>query len=152
MLCDTNAPIPGSYADLFKNFGNPGDANFADDYITQTDHEIAGGVIVTIRHHVQITTRLHNIWQALTDTDQLGLIQSYDGCYVVRDIRGSAAPSLHSWGLAIDLNAAQYPLGSLDRQPHALTVLFEAQGFFYGGDFYNRKDPMHYQLTVPHTI
>ena len=39
-------------------------------------------------------------------------IKSFDGCYNVRMVRGTETIlSVHSWGCAIDLNAAQNPLG-----------------------------------------
>jgi hypothetical protein len=37
-------------------------------------------------------------------------IKTYDGCFVVRKQRGSNAISTHSFGLAVDMNAAWNPL------------------------------------------
>jgi D-alanyl-D-alanine carboxypeptidase len=71
------------------------------------------------------------------------------GIYAVRPIRGLPKfPSLHSWGVAIDLNCSEFPLGSTKRQDDKLVKIFEKHGFFYGGDFSHRKDPMHWQFAT----
>ena len=54
--------------------------------------------------------------------------------------------------MAIDIKASKFPLGSEKRQDPALIAAFAANGLIWGGDFHGRKDPMHFQLTLPHTI
>lgn len=136
--------LPGSYSDLYAHYGNPHHADFAHLWIVETtfcNHRV--------QCHKVIAPLLKSIEKITHVRDHVNTV---DGCYVVRAIRGGANPSLHSWGLAIDINAHQFPLGSSNRQNHDLTVAFQSQCFFYGGDFYHRKDPMHYQWTKPHTI
>lgn len=70
-----------------------------------------------------------------------------DWSYNNRPIRGRRTPSNHSWGLAIDIDATQYPLGSSKRHPSWMVELFRAHGFDYGGDWTGRKDPMHYEFA-----
>jgi hypothetical protein len=78
-----------------------------------------------------------------TDCDE------YGGIYCRRAIRGYAShASAHSWGIAIDLEPERYPLGSTKRFPDPIVDAFRACGFFYGGDFETRKDPMHFQLCT----
>lgn len=72
----------------------------------------------------------------------------YGGIYCRRAIRGTSHPSTHSWGIAIDLEPLRYPLGSADRFPDAIVNAFKSCGFFYGGDFLSRRDPMHFQLCT----
>jgi hypothetical protein len=91
--------------------------------------------------------RLHLVWVDIVAQGLVPLLKTFDGCYNDRLVRGGSAMSLHAWGLAIDLNAADFPLGSIARQDHRLTVAFEKQGFWYGGDYHGRKDPMHYQFA-----
>lgn len=69
-----------------------------------------------------------------------------DWSYNNRPIRGTRRPSNHSWGLAIDLDATQYPLGSRRRLPSWIVELFRAHGFDYGGDW-SRPDPMHFEFN-----
>lgn len=145
-------PIPGSYADLESHYGDPHATGFADKYLVTQAHTIAGGKVVQITSHIALAVRLHNIFLALQNAGKVGLIHSYDGCYVLRDIRGIPKPSLHSWGLAIDLNAEAFPLGSTARQDPFLVKCFADQGLINGADFSHRKDPMHFQLTMPKTI
>ena len=74
---------------------------------------------------------------------------NYGGIYNQRAIRGQARhPSTHSWGIAIDMEAALSPLGSSKRFPDAIVQAFKDAGFFYGGDFKSRKDPMHFQCCT----
>lgn len=138
---------PGSYAELYANYGNPADADFASRYIVSTPFEIAGGKVVHIQHHKAITNALNAVWAALRAEGNLDLIHTYDGCYVVRPIRGGTNPSIHSAGLALDLNASIFPLGSLKRQDPALVKAFTDQGFRNGADFNGRKDPMHFSYV-----
>lgn len=149
-------PLPGSYDDLYREYGNPFHPDFEDMHITRTQF-----VGVAIACHRLIEPLLRSISNEIADRGLQGhlealgghpLIHSVDGCWNVRPIVGSTHPSLHSWGLAIDLNAPLYWLGSSKRQEPTLLHLFARRGFFYGGDFYRRPDPMHWQYTKPHTI
>lgn len=70
-----------------------------------------------------------------------------DWSYANRAIRGRNTPSNHSWGLAIDIDAQEYGLGSYRRLPQWVVDLFEAYGFDYGGDWSGRKDPMHFEFN-----
>lgn len=76
---------------------------------------------------------------------------TFAGIYNQRAKRGSAViPSAHSWGIAIDLEPMRYPLGSNARFPDEVVSVFAGFGFFYGGDFTRRRDPMHFQLCTGH--
>ena len=142
-----SVPVPKSYADLYRDYGDPREASFAKQYLVETQHEIAGGKQVSITCHVAIADRLHDVFAALVAAGKVDLIKSYNGCYVVRSVRGMSSPSLHSWGLAIDVNASDFPLGSTKAQDPELIKAFKDAGFFWGGDFKKRKDPMHFQLS-----
>ena len=61
-----------------------------------------------------------------------------------RPIGGTKTPSDHSWGLALDVEATDYPWGSKKRLPQWLVDIFIAHGFEYGGDWSGKKDPMHF--------
>ena len=72
-------------------------------------------------------------------------IKTWDGCFNIRNQRKSTVPSLHSWGLAIDINAAWNKLGCVPTMPRALVKCFKDSGFDWGGDFQN-PDGMHFQI------
>ena len=89
---------------------------------------------------------------ALTEIEAKGLAHTikaneYAGCYVPRFIeRNPARPiSLHTWGIAADLNVPgnlRGTTGEFDRQSVAI---FKKWGFRWGGDW-QYTDPMHFEL------
>lgn len=94
---------------------------------------------------------VENFVDALSRVKAAGLedeARNYGGIYAKRAIRGQTShPSTHSWGIAIDLEPAKYPLGSVKRFPERIVEIFHGAGFVYGGDFRSRLDPMHFQLA-----
>lgn len=85
-------------------------------------------------------------------------IKSNDQCFNVRKIRGSETLySAHSWGLAIDLNPDQNPLGMtrLEAIQNGLTPFTENfQQTFRDCDFttgitFPRGDGMHFEYVQP---
>ena len=95
---------------------------------------------------------------ALNDGYQIRKI----GCFAPRFVRGSTTSvSMHTFGCAIDINADTNPLitncppgdprrlapGASDL-PLAWIALFEQCGWFWGGRFSSRWDPMHLQLAT----
>lgn len=75
-------------------------------------------------------------------------LNTFDGCWMVRDKRGMTGhPSVHSFGLAIDFNAGKMPLGSESVWSDKFVKCFTDVGFVWGGNF-KRKDPMHFQWAM----
>ena len=74
------------------------------------------------------------------------LITSWDGCFNIRKKRGGGSPSLHSWGLAIDINAAHNRFGAKPTMDARLVKCFTDNGFEWGGTW-SRPDGMHFQLS-----
>lgn len=73
-------------------------------------------------------------------------LKTFDGAYNVRFVRGSSTTiSLHSYGLAVDFNAKDNPLGGKSNWSDAFVRCFTDVGFTWGGDFKTRKDPQHFQ-------
>lgn len=88
--------------------------------------------------------------EAFSRIKEAGLMErarAYGGIYAHRAIRGSQRLSSHAWGVSIDLNPQDFPLGSARHQDARVTAIFKELGFSYGGDFADRKDPMHYSLV-----
>ena len=87
---------------------------------------------------------------ALQDVQNAGLassIHSYDGCYVPRFIERdpSHAISLHTWGIAIDLDASTNGRGSRGTMDPRVVQIFKQWGFRWGGDW-SYSDPMHFEI------
>lgn len=84
-------------------------------------------------------------------------IKTYNGCFCIRYQRNSTVPSVHSFGLAIDLNAHDDPFGHTTQEDIAagLTPFTEAfvqcwrdMGWVCGRDFgHGRNDDMHFEWT-----
>jgi hypothetical protein len=86
---------------------------------------------------------------AFTKIISRGLInelKTWDGCYNIRKKRGGRTPSLHSWGLAIDVNATGNGLGEKPTMSKELVACFTESGFDWGGTW-NKPDGMHFQLS-----
>lgn len=73
-------------------------------------------------------------------------VKTWEGCFNIRKKRGLGSMSLHSWGLAIDINAAWNRLGTDGTMSPALVKCFTDAGLEWGGHWTGRKDPMHFQL------
>jgi hypothetical protein len=87
---------------------------------------------------------------ALADIQAAGLassLHSYDGCYVPRFIESNPehAISLHTWGIAIDLDASTNYRGIKGSMDPKVVDIFKRWGFRWGGDW-DYTDPMHFEL------
>lgn len=74
-------------------------------------------------------------------------VKSYGGCFAIRQSRGRSALSVHSWGMAIDLNPETNRLGEPGDMPPELVQCFTDAGFIWGGSWH-RPDPMHFQYCT----
>jgi hypothetical protein len=88
-------------------------------------------------------------------------IKTWDGCYNPRSQRGSTAISRHSWGIAVDLNAAWNPLvrGVTPKTRQSLRAkhvhwtedflnAWRFNGFACGADWNTVLDGMHMEYIV----
>lgn len=73
-------------------------------------------------------------------------LKTFDGCFSIRQVRGAASLSTHSYGLAIDINAKENALGAEPTMSPELVACFTDAGFTWGGNF-RRRDGMHFQLA-----
>jgi len=76
-----------------------------------------------------------------------------DWGYCFRMVRGTSDRlSNHSSGTAIDLNASKHPLGASgtfpDEKVGSLRKLAKKYGLIWGGDYRNRKDEMHFEISL----
>jgi hypothetical protein len=96
---------------------------------------------------------LNDAFQRLINVGAHLELETFDGCFSVRWIRGiPGVPSFHSWGIAIDFNAKKNPLGGASSWSPLFIACMESAGFTYGGRF-SRSDPMHFQLAqIPKTL
>ena len=83
--------------------------------------------------------------RTLKNNDKLCELHTYDGAQVIRRTRGSNSVSAHSYGIAIDLNAADNALGVTPTLAQSVVDAFTGAGFTWGGNF-SRPDGMHFSL------
>ena len=91
---------------------------------------------------------------ALTEVVDRGLADrihpgEYAGCYYPRYIAHDPAKglSLHSWGIAVDLNVPGNQRGTVGQMDRQVVAIFKKWGFAWGGDW-NYTDPMHFELAA----
>lgn len=73
-------------------------------------------------------------------------VKTWDGCFNIRKKRGATSMSLHSWGLAIDFNAAWNGFGKTPTMSPELVKCFTDAGLDWGGKW-SRPDGMHFQIA-----
>jgi hypothetical protein len=77
------------------------------------------------------------------------------GTYNCRTVADTGEPSMHSWGAAIDINAARadywlwhgsgmIEAGLVNRTPPEIVAVFERHGFIWGGKW-SHYDTMHFE-------
>jgi len=90
---------------------------------------------------------LENAFKAVCERGLLSELKTFDGCYCIRSVWGKPdSPSTHSYGLAVDINAATNKLGTPGDMSDALAKCFTDQGFTWGKRFM-RQDPMHFSYA-----
>jgi len=103
-----------------------------------------------------LTRILNAIWES-TGQDQAKIkaahLDEFDGSYNFRvNVNSPSRLSLHAYGAAIDLAAAENPNGSPWHDngrmlPRWAIDAFLAEGWSWGGDFSGTPDAMHFQAT-----
>lgn len=114
--------------------------------------------IWTLHCHEKCAESLKRVFQRLSrvfpdeaSRDAAG-ITTYDGIFNPRPMRGGSAWSMHSWAIAIDLNAGpngnnvHWPTKAV--MPIEVMECFAAEGWTSAGAFWSR-DAMHFQATQP---
>jgi hypothetical protein len=81
----------------------------------------------------------------LINRNKVDELKTWDGCFNIRKKRGLSSMSLHSWGIAIDVNAAWNGLNKKPVLTPEFVKCFTDAGFDWGGTW-KRLDGMHFQL------
>lgn len=137
--------------------GSPGTAS-ADQYRRQHIVKLdVGGIRLYIRREVApiFAGFIHAITLGGFDLDRV----ADDWGYICRPIRGYETEwrrtghlrylSNHSWGLAVDLNATEHPIGRSDTGiPDWVVDEARRWGLAWGGDYEGRPDEMHFEVLL----
>lgn len=89
---------------------------------------------------------------ALTEIAAVGLAdeihpEEYAGCYYPRFIANTTSLSLHSFGIAVDLNVPGNQRGTVGEIDRGVVAIFKKWGFAWGGDW-RWTDPMHFEMNA----
>ena len=135
-------------AQCLKKWGDPAVTANELKYMTVWDvpaHLEIGVIPKKLYCNKIIIAPLIQAFSNLIDRDFVKELKTFDGCFNVRKKRGLTSMSLHSWGIAIDVNAAWNGLGKTPVLSEGFVKCFTDAGFDWGGTW-QRKDGMHFQL------
>lgn len=105
-----------------------------------------GAIPKRIYLNKDLITPLSIAFRSLIDRGYLEEMKTWDGCFNIRAQRGGVILSLHSWGVAVDVNAADNRMGKPPKLSPGFVECFTDTGFDWGGDWH-RPDGMHFQLS-----
>lgn len=105
-------------------------------------------IIGNVTGHRVMLPQLKGALEEVVTKGLAAKIYTYDGCYVPRFIGRdpSRGLSFHTYGTAIDLNAADNYRGIAGAMDRTVVQIFKRWGFGWGGDW-NYTDPMHFELA-----
>ena len=132
--------------DCYKKYGKPQDAKFMTMWDVPTALEI-GVIPKRIYCNHDLILPLASAFRSLIDTGRVDELKTWDGCFNIRPIKGSTSMSLHSWGIAVDMNAFENQMGMIPKLSDGFIQCFIQAGFDWGGNF-TRQDGMHFQLKT----
>jgi len=101
--------------------------------------------------HKDIADDFLRLWSAWEKKGLLHLVNSWDGSFVARKVRGGTSLSNHAFGTAFDINARWNRLGTIPALVGETGSLRELvgtankHGFFWGGHYRRRLDGMHFE-------
>lgn len=104
-----------------------------------------GAVPARVYCNRDLVQPLLRAFENLRDANLADEIRTWDGCFNIRSKRANQSLSLHSWGLAIDINASGNQLGKTPTMPANVVLCFLEAGFEWGGTW-DVPDGMHFQL------
>ncbi len=129
-----------------KKYGTPSDRN-PHMVVWDVPAELEIGMIPKkIYCNKDMVEPLKMAFKKLIDTKAVNELKTWDGCFNIRKKRGLASMSLHSWGIAIDVNAFENGLGQKPKLSPLFVSCFTTSGFDWGGTW-KRLDGMHFQLS-----
>jgi hypothetical protein len=131
-------------SDCWKKYGNPFKEKWTTLW-TVPNYLHIGPVPKKIYCNKDMIIPLTNAFENILERGLKDQIKTWDGCFNIRSKRGAKSMSLHSWGIAIDINAAWNRFGKKPTMSIELVNCFAEAGFSWGG-YWKKPDGMHFQL------
>lgn len=133
-------------AQCLSRFGSPELEKGMVLFDVPTEMEI-GAIPKRIYCNKYLVEPLRKALKNIIDRGLISQLKTWDGCFQIRNKRAGISLSLHSWGLAIDINAAWNGFGKKPTMSKELVKCFTDAGFEWGG-LWAKPDGMHFQLAV----
>ena len=128
-----------------RHYGSPEKERFMVLWDVPTELEI-GVIPKRIYCNRDMVIPLQVAFRNLIDRGLVDELKTWDGCFNVRRKRGGISSSLHSWGLAVDVNAAWNRMGKTPKLSSEFVKCWTDAGFEWGGRW-RIPDGMHFQLA-----
>lgn len=132
-------------AQALKKYGDPTKESNMILWDVPTELEI-GLIPKRIYCNKDMVAPLGQAFKNLIATKHVKEIKTWDGCFNIRKKRALSSMSLHSWGIAVDINAFENQLNQIPKLTPGFVKCFTDAGFDWGGTW-TRKDGMHFQLA-----
>lgn len=143
-------------AELIRFYGDPAKTvwgqlvNVSPPFKMYYDGKLLKGVKFHRKAAPALEAAFEKIWdyygQDQDKIDELGISKTA-GTYNPRKVRGSATKwSNHAFGAAIDINAEENGFNMAGNIPRPVIAAFKSEGARWGGDYSQRKDPMHFEF------
>jgi len=108
-------------------------------------------ILGSVRCHKAMLPQMRAAFQEIVDRGLADKIypDQYAGCFYPRFIASdpSQGLSLHSWGIAFDINVPGNLRGTVGEIDRTVVSIFKKWGFAWGGDW-NYTDPMHFEMAA----
>jgi hypothetical protein len=139
--------VAGSPSWALANYGDPDARRFRERHIVEIDFLGEPMYVnkLASRHFLRLASIFRTLAPEYAATIAEG--QTDDWSYLNRTVRGETFKSNHAFGLAVDINALQNPLGTAGNIPIEVIRQWEAEGGAWGGEF-ARPDPMHFETHL----
>lgn len=150
--------FPIFQSQLYDLFGEPSErGEFAEYYLRTMDFSEFAEAFVHVSDYegnpwscriygnAYIEAPLRRAFWNIVDRGLAGELHTYDGCFNIRRMKGGRSLSVHSWGMAVDFNAATNGFGRQgDMSPEFIRCFADAG--FESGALWRTPDFMHVQL------
>lgn len=135
-----DVPVPSGRSGIEKVFGAPGT-----NIVSMKMPAGPGGKEITVTCNAKIAGKLKAAFEEIKAKGLSHLIHTFDGSYNYRKKRGGSDLSVHSWGVAFDINASENPMGrnTGTAGQQQLAEIFAKYGFHQLGN-----DRMHFQYAT----
>lgn len=154
----TGIDFPFFQSQVQDIFGTPNEGQFARDYLRTLDLSEYAEAFAHVKDfegnpwscHIYCNFVMHGplkrAFDLIVSRGLAGELKTYDGSFNIRRSRGGGIMSMHSWAIALDINAGTNPFGQEGDMSPEMVKCFAESGFEWGG-LWSTPDEMHFQIV-----